>query len=186
MASNIDDQAPVISRIADFDQNSGSFIERVLFNYRPVVLLACLIATLFLGFEATHTKLNASFTKMIPTHQPFIVNFLKHYDDLQSQGNAIRIAVQADNGSIIDAHYLTVLRQISDQIYLLPNVDRAFMTSLWTPATRWTAVTAGGLSSGPVIDQNYDGSPQQLNVVEQNIARTGQVGEIVSNDFRRA
>ncbi len=183
MASNIDDQAPVIASLADFDQSSGSVVERVLFNYRPIVLLICLLTTLFLGFEATHTKLNASFTKMIPTHQPFIVNFLQHYDDLQSQGNAIRIAVQADNGSIISAHYLGVLRQISDEIYLLPNVDRAFMTSLWTPATRWTAVTAGGLSSGPVIDQNYDGSPKQLNVVEQNIARTGQVGEIVSSDF---
>jgi predicted RND superfamily exporter protein len=142
-----------------------------------------LLATLFLGVQATRTRLNASFTQMIPTHQPFIVNFLSHYDDLQSQGNAIRIAVQADNGTIIDAHYLSVLRKISDQVYLLPNVDRAFMTSLWTPSTRWTAVTAGGLSSGPVIDESYNGSKQALGIVSQNIARSGQVGQLVSNNF---
>ena len=183
MASGIDDKAPVISDLAAFDQSSGSRVERLLFNNRPLILLLCLLVTLFLGVEATRTRLNASFTQMIPTHQPFIVNFLNHYDDLQSQGNAIRIAVQADNGTIIDAHYLAVLRRISDQVYLLPNVDRAFMTSLWTPSTRWTAVTAGGLSSGPVIDETYNGSPQALAIVQQNIARSGQVGQLVSNNF---
>jgi len=176
-------QSSAIADITNFDRNSGSIVERLLFNNRPIILLICLLATLFFGFEATHAKLNASFTKMIPTHQPFIVNYLSHYDELRSQGNAIRIAVQADNGTIINAHYLDVLRHISDQIYLLPNVDRAFMTSLWTPSTRWTAVTGDGIASGQVIDQTYDGSPAQLRIVAQNISRTGQVGNLVSNDY---
>jgi predicted RND superfamily exporter protein len=155
-----------------------------LFNNRPVILLLCLLVTLFLGIEALHAKLNASFEKMIPTHQAFIVNFLNHYDDLRSQGNAIRIAVQANQGTIINAHYLAVLQNISDQIYLLPNVDRVAMTSLWTPSTRWVAVTGDGIVSGPVIGQGYDGSPQQLDIVAQNIAKTGRVGDLVSNDFK--
>jgi predicted RND superfamily exporter protein len=183
LAAGIDDKAPIISEIAGFDQNSGSRVERLLFNNRPWILLVCVLMTAFLGVQATRARLNASFTQMIPTHQPFIVNFLNHYDDLQSQGNAIRIAVQANSGTIMDAHYLSVLRKINDQIYVLPNVDRAFMTSLWTPSTRWTAVTAGGLSSGPVIDESYDGSPKALAVVTQNIARSGEVGQLVANNF---
>jgi len=175
--------AAVAQKLLAFDRNSGSIVERALFNHRPIILLLCLIATLFFGFEATRVHLNASFNKMIPTHQSYIVNYLNHYDELQSQGNAISIAVAADHGTVIDAHYLDVLKHISDQIYLLPNVDRAFMTSLWTSNTRWRAVTGTGISSGPVMDQNYDGSPAQLNVVAQNIARTGEVGSLVSNDF---
>jgi predicted RND superfamily exporter protein len=120
---------------------------------------------------------------MIPTHQSFIVNYLDHYNDLQSEGNAIRIAVQADHGTIINAHYLQVLQKLNDEIYLLPNVDRAAMGSLWTPSTRWFAVTGAGIVSGPVIGQSYDGSPKQLAIVAQNIAKTGRVGELVSNDF---
>jgi predicted RND superfamily exporter protein len=173
----------VILSTVDFDRNSGSIVERLLFNNRPVILLICVILTIFLGFEATHVKLNASFTKMIPTHQSFIVNYLQHYQELQSQGNAIRISVQADNGTIINAHYLDVLKRINDQIYLLSNVDRGHMTSLWTSNTRWTAVTGDGLDGGPVIDANYDGSPQQLGIISQNIAKTGRVGELVSNDY---
>ncbi len=183
MAGNIDDKAPAISDIVDFDHGSGSIIEQLLFNHRPIVLILCMIATIFFGYEATNVKLNASFEKMIPTQQPFIVNFFNHYDDLQSQGNAIRIAVQANQGTIINAHYLEMLQQINDKIYLLPNVDRAFMTSLWTPATRWISVVGDGLTSGPVISGAYDGSPAQVAIVAQNIAKTGRVGELVSNDY---
>jgi uncharacterized protein len=184
LAENIDNQAPIITNIVDFDRGSGSVVERLLFNNRPVILLICLLATLFFGFEATKVKLNASFENMIPTQQPFIVNFYHHYDDLQSQGNAIEIAVQADHGTIINAHYLEMLKEINDKIYLLPNVDRAFMASLWTSNTRWVSVVGDGLTSGPVIDSGaYDGSPAQLAIVGQNISKTGEVGQLVSDDF---
>ncbi len=183
MAANLDDHSPIISDIVDFDRGSGSLIERLLFNNRPVILLACLLATIFFGYQATKVQLNADFNKMIPTQQPYIVNFFKHYDELQSQGNAIRIAVQANNGTIINAHYLEMLKEINDKVYLMSNVDRAFMTSLWTPSTRWITVVSDGLSSGPVIGGSYDGSPAQLSIVAQNIANTGRVGELVSDDY---
>lgn len=167
----------------DFDINSGSFLERLLFKNRPIILFICAILTIFLGFQATRVTVNANFNKMIPVHQPFIVNYLAHYDDLQFQGNAIRIAVQADHGSIINAHYLNVLMHINDAVFLLPGVNRAYMTSLWTPSTRWLAVTPDGLQGGPVIAQTYDGSAAQLRLVRQNIEKTGKVGDLVSTDF---
>jgi len=183
LADYNDTPTEVIRNLADFNRQSGSIVERVLFNNRPIILFLCFLATMFFGFEAMHARLNADYNKMIPVHQPFIVNFLNHNNVLHSQGNAIRIAVQADHGTIIDAHYLKVLQEISDQVYLLPNVDRAWMTSLWTPSTRWTAVTAQGLATGPVIGESYDGSPAQLQVVQQNIYKTRRVGDLVSNDF---
>jgi predicted RND superfamily exporter protein len=89
LAANLDDHSPIITDIVDFDRGSGSVIERLLFNNRPIILLVCLLATLFFGYQATKVQLNADFNKMIPTQQPYIVNFFKHYDELQSQGNAI-------------------------------------------------------------------------------------------------
>ena len=183
MAGYIDNSASENGDTA-FDLNSGSFVEKLLFGNRPVILLFCALATVFFAIQATHLKLNVSFERMIPAHQPYIVNFYNHYDDLQSQGNAIEIAVQADHGTIIDAHYLQVLKELNDKVYLLSNVDRAFMTSLWTPSTRWVSVVSDGLTSGPVIDSgSYDGSPQQLKIVAQNIIKMGRIGQLVSNDF---
>jgi predicted RND superfamily exporter protein len=184
LAGQIGDPSPVISEIKDFNRNSGSRLERLLFNNRPVVLLLCLLATLFFGFEATSVRLNANFDQMIPTHQPFIVNYFKHYNDLQSQGNALRVVVTADQGTIINKRYMSTLKHINDQIFLLPGVDRPFMTSLWTSSTRWLAVTSDGLISGPVVDPNYNGSQPMLDTLRQNIEKAGLVGQMVSNDFK--
>lgn len=170
--------------LSDFDRQSGSFVERLLFNNRPIILLLCLVATLLSGYSAWHVRISASYDQMLPLHQQFVVNYFKHYDDLQSQGNAISIDVEANQGSIIDPHYLAVLQHINDQVYLLPGVDRPYMTSLWTPSTRWLAVTPGGISGGPVIDSTYDGSPQQLAIIRQNIEQAGIVGSIVADNFR--
>lgn len=177
------DPRPPGKGVRDFDHQSGSFIERLLFNNRPVILILCLIMTSIFGFEAIHARLNASFDKMIPSHQPFIVNYYKHYADLQSQGNAIRIVVKEDHGTILNANYLETLKEINDKVYLLPNVDRAFVTSLWTPSTRWFSVVNDGISSGPVIDVTNVDTPEQLVEVGKNIQKTGEIGELVSNDF---
>jgi predicted RND superfamily exporter protein len=174
----------VQSRIDQFDRSSGSIFERLLFNNRGIFLLCCLAVTLFLGLKALSVTVNADFNDTIPTHQPFIINYLNHYDDLQAQANAIQISVTANNGTIIDRHFLSVLEKINDQVFLLPGVDEPFMTSLWTPNTRWYAVTPDGIDGGPVISSGFDGSPQQLEIIRQNILKTGRVGSLVSTDFK--
>ncbi len=184
MAHGVEIEAPVIEDVAAFDRHSGSILERLLFNNRPIILLVCLFLTVVLGFEATKIRLNASFEQMIPTHQQFIVNYFKHYEELQGQGNEIRIAVAANRGTILNAHYLNVLQHVNDDAFLLPGVDRAFMTSLWTPNSRWIAVTPDGLTGGPIITQDYDGSPAQLQIVAKNILNSGQIGSLVSPDYK--
>lgn len=167
-----------------FDKGSGSPFERALFNNRIIFLLFCLIVTALLGVQALKVRVSADYDQTIPLGQPYIVNYFKHYDDLQAQANAIQLSVTADQGSIIDSHYLDTLRKISDEVYLLPGVDRPFMTSLWTSNTRWIAVTPEGFESGPVINSTYDGSAPQLEIIRQNISKNGGIGSLVSNDFK--
>ena len=62
-------------------------------------------------------------------------------------------------GDIYDPQYLDALKKINDELFLTPGVDRAWMKSLWTPAVRWTEVTEEGFRGGPVMPDNYDGSP---------------------------
>jgi predicted RND superfamily exporter protein len=169
-------------RLADFDQHSGSLLERALFNHRRTVLLLCLLATVLLGWQATRLQLNASFEKMIPTGHPFIANYLEHRQELSGLGNAVRIAVINTQGSIYDPHYLEALQKLNDAVYLLPGVDRAFMKSLWTPATRWVSVTEEGLEGGPVIPDGYDGSRASLDALQRNIERSNEIGQLVAFD----
>ena len=178
------DQQPVVRRLEDFDTKSGNLAERALFNYRPLIVLLCLVATILLGYQATRIKLNASFEKMVPTSHPYLVNYLAHKGDLNGLGNAVRIAVESPNGSIFDKRYMETLQKLNDEVYLLPGVDRPFMKSLWTSNTRWAAVTEEGLDGSTVIPDDYDGSPRSLDELRNNIARSGEIGQLVAANFK--
>lgn len=180
----IKDQHPVISRIEDFDAQSGSLPERLLFNNRFWVAAFCLVTSLFLGWQSFDLKLNASFEKMIPTSHPYVVNYLANKSDLNGQGNALRIAVENTQGSIFDAHYMETLRQINDEVYLLPGVDRPYMKSLWTPTTRWTAVTEEGLDGDTVVPDGFNGSPEGLQQLRANVERSGEIGRLIAQNFQ--
>ena len=175
---------PVIERLEDFDTTSGNLAERVLFNHRLWVVLFCLLGTLLLGWQATRINLNASFEKMIPATHPYIVNFLENRADLAALGNSMRIAVETTEGTIFDREYMDTLQKMNDEIYLLPGVDRPFMKSLWTTATRWAAVTEEGLEGGTVVPDDYDGSPRSLEQVRQNVERSGEIGQLVAANLK--
>lgn len=180
----VKDPHPVISSIDDFDAHSGSFAERLLFNNRVWVTAFCLVVTLVLGWLSTDLKMNASFEKMIPTSHPFVVNYLENKNDLKGLGNAVRMAVENTEGTIFDAEYMDVLRQINDEVFLLPGVDRPYMKSLWTPTTRWTAVTEEGLDGDTVVPDGFDGSPQSLGQLRANVERSGEIGRLIAQDFK--
>jgi hypothetical protein len=49
---------------------------------------------------------------------------------------------------------------------------------------RWTEVTEEGFRGGPVMPDTYDGSAKSVEQLKQNIARSGIVGRLVSNNFK--
>jgi predicted RND superfamily exporter protein len=167
-----------------FDPASGSPVERLLFNHRGWVLAICALLTVLLGWQATTLRLAASFEKTIPTHQPWIGNFLAYQSELTGLGNSVRIAVANPRGTIYDAAYLATLRKLSDEVFLTPGVNRVQMKSLWTPSTRWVGVTEDGLEGGPVIPDGYDGSAASLAQLQLNLARSSDADAIVARDAR--
>ena len=120
---------PAPPSIEDFDRQSGSLLERLVFNNRRAVLALCALLTLVLGaLAATRLTLNASFERMIPRSHPYIQNYLEHRADLRGLGNSLRIVVENPRGDIYDPVYQATLRKIHDEIFLTPGVRK---TSSW-------------------------------------------------------
>ena len=157
-------------------------MEILLFSDRPLFLFLFSIVTLFLAVNALMIKPEASFLSMIPSEHEYIQNYVEHEDDLKGLGNALRIAVEAPEGSIYTAEYLDVLRQIADDIFYVPGVDRSALKSLWSPSVRWNEVTEYGFDFGSVIDESYNGSESSLEIVRRNIQKSGEIGTLVAND----
>ncbi|HWT80803.1 MAG TPA: MMPL family transporter, partial [Candidatus Methylomirabilis sp.] len=180
------DEMPVVKELKDFDQKSGNILERLIFNHRLVVMAVCLVVTLVLAWQATKLVFNASFEKMLPQSHPYIKNYLANKEDLRGLGNSIRVVVENTGGDIFDPAYLDVLRQINDDLVLTPGVDRAWVKSVWTPAVRWNEVTEEGFQGGPVMPDNFDGSPENVAKLKQNIGRSGIVGSLIATNFKSA
>jgi len=158
--------------------------ERALFHNRLPVLVFFFAASLLLGWKALELRPDASFTRMIPTGHPFIQNYLKFEDVLRPQSNVLRVVVENPEGEIFTKAYMETLREVSDQIFYLPGVDRGNLKSLWTPNALWSEVATDGVRAGRIIPDGYDGGEESLAQVRHNILRANMLGSYVADDFR--
>jgi predicted RND superfamily exporter protein len=188
LGAPLDDAIEELDEQARYDSHSlhlaEPMVEHWIFDHRLVALIGFLIITVFLLFMATKIEPDASLERMIPLEHPYVINFLDHRSDLENLANFIRISVEAKEGDIFSADYLTLLEKISDEVFYLPGVDRTGLKSLWTPNVRWVEVTEEGFQGGTVIPQTYDGSDASLELLRQNILRSGEVGRLVANNYK--
>lgn len=159
-------------------------VAQTLFSARPLILGIFAVITVILAFSASRIEVNTDMRKMVPLEHPYIQNFLEYQEDL-SLGNDVRVIVSdTRNDDIFNAEYMEALQRITDAVYALEGVDPTAISSLWTPNVRWNEVTEQGFDGGEVIPRTYDGSREELDLLRTNVLRSGQVGRLVSDDFR--
>ncbi|NRB40710.1 MAG: RND family transporter [Pseudomonadales bacterium] len=174
-------------KLASYQYGSEAKIyERIIFNFRPFILMLFIVATVVLTYQATKTRGDTNFLNMIPTEHKFIKNMVDNLADVGATGTTIQIAVEHTEGDIFDKDFLEVVKQISDEAFYLPGVNRLSLESIWTPNVRWTAVTEEGFEGGPVTPNGYDGSEPKIEELRQNILRSGRVGSLVADNFKSA
>jgi uncharacterized protein len=179
------DAMPAVGDLGAFDAHSGGRIERLIFEHRRTVVATSVVLTVVLGWlGATRHVLNADFESMIPAHHPFVQSWTENRTELRGLGNSLRVALENTRGDVYDPDYLEALRQLTDELFLMPGVDRAWVRSLWMPAVRWTEVTEEGFRGGPVMPDDYDASPAAIDALRRNVARAGIVGSVVAHDAR--
>ena len=183
-ASGIADGMIAVPDLEHFDASSGSLLERLIFNHRPWVLLACALLTALFASQLRGLEISANFENTLPQSHPYIRNYLDNKGQLRGLGDSVRIVVENPNGDIFDRGYLGVLKMINDELFLLPGVDRAWMKSIWAPVVRWTEVTEEGFMGGPVMPQTYDGGAESIEALRLNVTRAGVIGSLVANDLR--
>jgi predicted RND superfamily exporter protein len=157
-------------------------IEPLLFNHRIAVVLLFLMVSVFLANQAGKLGLDVSLQKMVPGHHPYIVNYQQYESELRPLGNVVRIALEARQGNIYDKDYLETLKNVTDEVFFIPGVDRGNLKSLWTPNVLWQEVTEDGFAVGRIIPDGFDGSAKTLAQVQLNVQRSGRIGSLVAAD----
>ena len=161
-------------------------IENILFQKRVIILSIISILFVLLSIQAVQVKPEASFTKMIPGQHEFISNFLTYRKELAGLGNVVRVVVENTEGDIFEPEFQEILKQVTDEVFFIPGVNRNELKSIWTPNVRWAEVTEEGFVGGAVIPDSYDGSEESLRQLQVNTLKSGQVGVLVGNNFKSA
>jgi predicted RND superfamily exporter protein len=160
-------------------------IENFIFGLRAPILILLLAFTLVMGFFASQLRMDAGFTKMLPIGHSYIETFFE-YSESFGGGNRILVVLENKEGDIFERDFLYKLNNITQDLFYIPGIARHTVTSLWTPNTRFIAVTEEGLEAGDVVPANFAGTPEDIDTVLQNTLRADLVGRLVSTDFRGA
>ena len=160
-------------------------IEETVFRFRPLVIGLFALVTLFMIWSATALKVDAGFNKLLPLEHPYMKTFIEYQKEFGG-ANRVLIAVTVNEGNIFTREFFDALKQITDQVFFIPGVDRAQVKSLFTPNVRFIEIVEDGFSGGNVIPAEFQGSDEDLEQVRKNIIKSGQVGRLVANDFTGA
>lgn len=157
-----------------------------LLGWRKPLLAIFLLITIGLGYSATGIRLDPGFNKQIPVNHPFMQNFLG-YADTFSGANTILVSVRWEGeGDIYNPKFLETLRKVTDEVFFIPGVRRASVSSLFTPDVRYIEVTEQGYIGDVVVPPHFSGTPEDLEQVRRNTERSGQIGRLVANDLSAA
>ncbi len=156
--------------------------EYALFRHRGFVILAFVLATLFLLFKASQIKLDAAFTKNIPLQHPYMQTYMKHAKDFGGANN-ILVSVCDASGNIFNPDFFKRFKEIHEQVYYMPGVDRVLVKSIFSPSTRFVEVVEDGFAGGPVIPADFKFDQEGLATVRQNIDKSGIVGRMIADDY---
>ena len=87
---------------------------------------------------------------------------------------------------IFTPEFFQTLKAVTDETYYLPGVDRAQVTSIFTPNVRYIEVVEEGLQGGNVIPADFTPTPEGFEQVRANIVKSGRLGMLVANDYTGA
>jgi hypothetical protein len=152
-----------------------------IFRNRKVLLIVFILLTILLGAMASQLRVQAAFTKMIPLKHPYMATFLEYQSDFGG-ANKVLVALANKNGTIYDKEFMETLRKVTEEVFFVKGVERSSVTSLFTPNVRYNEVVEDGFRGGNIVSADFAGTPEQLEVVRNNILKSDWMGRIVSND----
>ena len=157
-----------------------------LLAWRKPLLILFILITVILGFSATGIRLDPGFNKQIPVNHSFMKNFLRYSETFSGANNVLVSVRWKGEGDIYNAEFLETLRKVTDEVFFIPGVRRASVSSLFTPDVRYIEVTEQGYKGDAVVPPHFSGTEKDLQQVRRNSERSGQIGQLVANDLSAA
>jgi predicted RND superfamily exporter protein len=158
----------------------------VLLARRHVLSVLFAGMTVFFGYSASNIKLDPGFLKLIPIQHPYMKTMFDYLKDFNDANMLLVNLRWKGEGDIYNPEFMSAMQKATDSVFFIPGVNRVQVSSIFTPSTYYIEITESGFDGGPVVPAKFSGTPEELEVVRKNVALSGQIGLIVSNDQKAA
>jgi len=157
-----------------------------MISWSKTIVVLTLIATGLLAASALQTRLDPGFNKLIPLRHEYMAAFLQHSGTF-SGANRVLVSVEwKGEGDIYNKGFLEALHGVTDEVFFTPGVNRGQVYSLFTPNVRYIEITEDGYVGEVLIPSRFEPNAEGLAHVRSNVAKSGQIGSLVSNDLKSA
>jgi hypothetical protein len=156
-----------------------------VFSHRLLLVGIFAAFTLVMGWYATRIRVDASYNKSLPLQHEYIRTLTKHQAEFGGT-NRVLIALMAREGDIFTEPFFKAIKQVTNEVFFVPGVDRGQVQSIFTPNIRFIEIVEDGFAGGTVIPADFQPTPEAFAQVRSNIIKSGKVGQLVANDFSGA
>lgn len=164
--------------------------EKLLFTWRRPLLLFFALLTLLAAWSAAGLTLRSSFENLLPQDHPYIETFQTYRSALFGADQIVVVLRQRDDGETIwNADFFRAYHDLTQVLFHFPGVDRPTVTSLWTPNTRFYAVSKDGISARDVIPGTVTANAlddETLAEIRHTAIEAGLIKVLVAKDERSA
>jgi len=162
-------------------------LEHLIFGNRGLIIIAFAVLTLLFAWLAVRgLRIDASFTKQLPTRHEYMQTYLAPEVAEFRGANRVLIGLIARDGNMFQPEFFEALKRATDEVIVMDGIDRSRVQSLFTPNVRYLEVVEDGIEAGNVIPADFRPSPAGLAQVRENILKAGIVGRLVATDFSGA
>jgi predicted RND superfamily exporter protein len=154
--------------------------DRVL-RYRREIGLVLLGATLYMGALAARIDVSTRFIELFPqTHRNVVLS-----NRFRSFGGdeTLMLMLQVRKGDIFNAASLRKIRQLTQEMDMLPGVNHAQIFSLASYRTVYAEAVPGGVEIRPLMRTSVPSSPEEIAALKRHIrAHREQLRHLISDD----
>lgn len=98
----------------------------------------------------------------------------------------IYVLLTQQKGDIFNPQFFNALKNITNDIFFLPQVDRTAVMSLTTRNVNYRDIIEDGFEGGPLIPDDFILDSGVYDIIKMNIIKSPYVGQLVSKDFKSA
>ena len=171
--------------MTDSDNTRTHRIAEFLIRHRAWIVGLFVLITLVMMYAMTQLKIETGFKKQLPLDHEYMQTFLQ-YEKEFGGANRILVALVSKKGDMFTPEFFESLEDISDQVFFIPGVDRASVRSIFTPNVRFVEIVEDGFAGGNVIPTDFVPTKEMFETVRGNIVKSGEIGRLVSSDFKGA